>query len=435
MSISTTLLVLKILAYYQSVDAAYEEVKHVAEAHVAEINQGMETYGPAYVKELVDAIVRENKDKNLYMGFQGDEGRSGNFSPWPKLNKKNASKWHEIYFRQNKGEQLLHLYVRQYHYQDGEQLLMGYDLKDVDYIRAAFVRILVENIILSFILSFLLSLLLVWLLNRYLQRVNVSFDHIMLGDLGYRMKVISPIDQFGVLATNFNRMLEWINALVNTAKDSGNALAHDLRTPLSRHRLELVALSQNSQMPSELRQQVVDAIERVDMLVEMFDNILTIAKAESRSATELFERVNLADIVRDIVDFYEPMFEDKKVTIVKTLPDEDISILGDEQLLRQAVMNVIDNAAKYVPYKGTIDIVLSKNNHQVTLVIVDNGPGIPPHMIDKAKDRFFRADESRNTKGVGLGLSLVNAVAMLHRGVLELSNNDPGLKVCLTLNC
>ena len=428
LGLSLTLIILRTLVYIQSVDTAYADIREILRAHQEEISEGMDTYGSIYVKDLVETVTQQTEDRFLIIAFNDDGKISGNLDEWPDFKPEHG--WQETNTRRD-DDSPLHLYGKIVIYPDQSRLLIGYDLTKVDTLKNTLLHSLLWNTALSFLLAFALSALVVLVLNRHLAKINNACQHVMGGDMGYRIKVSSQFDQFDRLSGNINKMLDWIHALLETVKDSSNAMAHDLRTPLSRHRLELRALSENPDLPAALKKDMRNSIERVDTLIELFDNILNIAKAESRSSTELFETVGLSALVSNILDFYDPLLEERRITLTRSIPDEELSILGDKQLLSQAVMNLIDNAVKYIPEGSNITISLSSMPEQIWLQVADNGPGIPEEFLEKAKQRFFRIDESRHSIGTGLGLSLVNAVAKLHQGELILENNVPGLKVTL----
>ncbi len=425
--LSAVFIVLRIFIYHQSVQTAYADIRSLINAHVEEIGEGMVRNGAPYVANLVDAIVQETGDPRLYILFRSGHALAGNLKPSPAL--RDSPGWHEARVPRSDDKPPLHLVIRAIRYPDRSLLLVGYELERVDQARSTLFRTLLVNVALSFILSLLLSVALVLLLNRHLRQTNASFARVMSGNLAHRVPVRASFDQFDRLGANFNRMMDWINSLIETARDSGNALAHDLRTPLSRHRLELRALSDHHPaLPKELRDRLIESIGRVDSLVAMFDSILAIAKAESRTATELFEPVDVARLANDVLEFYEPLLEAKRLTLTRSVPASAVMLKGDKQLLGQAIVNLVDNAVKYTPDGGTIAVTLAAHAREIRFSVADNGPGIPAALRDKAKERFFRLDASRSGEGAGLGLSLVNAVAHLHRGDLLLAGNQPGLK-------
>ncbi len=432
-ALCTTLIVLRVQAYYQSLSTSYEDIRELINAHASDIDQEIEKYGAAGAKYLVHAIIEDTQDKHLYLSFRDGKSLTGNLETWPADVDPKAT-WQEIYIPEGNNKSV-HLLVKITPYKHKTYtLLIGYDLQRVDLLRDTLLRVAISNVLLSLFMSFVISVMVVWLINLYLQRINRAAERVMHGQLQYRVPVSGANDQFDKLSANINGMLDWIAALLGTVKDSTNALAHDMRTPLSRHRLELRALTDDPDLPKKTREKIRDAVKRVDGIVEMFDDILSIAKAESRSGTELFAPFDVTETVEDVIEFYASLLEKRSLQLTSEIPTQPVRLTGDKQLVTQAVVNLLDNAVKYTPEDGKINVSLRQEGDRIIIAIADNGPGIPAQFLDKAKERFFRVDESRNTPGTGLGLSLVNAVAGLHHGTLLLEDNHPGLRAILTVS-
>ena len=422
----------RVSAYAHTLRIAYADIKLIIDAHVEELNDSIDLYGINYAGNLVNDLIERADDEKLYIALNTSLGAVGNFPLIPDtlLNK---AGWTEVRIKAGNEPGQLHLNVRSVVYPDGSVLLVGYDLSYIDSIKHDLPKILFENIELALLLAMFISLILVWLLNRHVRKFNRAFENLRRGNLGYRMSVQDETDQFDRLARNLNRTLDWLNTILTTSRDLSNSLAHDLRTPLSRHRLELRAISEDESLRPELKARLDASIDQLDVLAEMFNNILTISKAESQSGTELFESVDIKELLRRILDFYAPMIEEKQVELVTKVPAPEVTAFGDRQLLGQAFLNLIDNAIKYTPRGGVIRAELSLGKGGVTLVVADTGSGVPPEMLDRVTERFFRADESRHLPGTGLGLSLVEAIAKLHSGSLLLENTFPGFKATLII--
>jgi hypothetical protein len=425
------LMTFRVIIYYESVAAAYADTQAIIEAHAQEIDEAVTRYGVKYLKILIREILKDPPDKRLYLAFRDSDEFMGNIGAWP-IFEDTGKKWQEISIPQGVGKKPLRLLVKTVILRK-TQLLIGYDLYRVDIARQGLLEDIFENVIFSLILSGFLSVIIIWLINRQFLKINRTCDAVIAGKISRRVPVRRANDQFDRLGLNINKMLDWINMLIDTVRDSTNALAHDMRTPLSFHRLELQALAGNPEVPKKAQDKMREAVARVDMLVEMFDNILSISKAESRSGTELFEAFDIAGAARDIVDFYAPLFEERAQILEEDIPKFSLSFYGDAQLIKQAMVNLIDNSIKYTPEGGKISVALRSEGDIVIFSVADNGPGIETELREKAKERFFRLDKSRNTVGSGLGLSLVNAVAGLHQGVFILEDNQPGLKTILRL--
>lgn len=457
MVLLATLLTVRVLMYEQTVATSYRDIKLVIDAHALEISEEEEQqryHAPntANAAGLVTNILEDSSDRNLYLLYQHRDHLTGNIESWPITaeNLPPQSEYFELPVIINPHKTPRTLLVKIVRYHSGDRLLVGYDLERIMLLRQTLYRSLIENIVLSFAISLLMSWVIVAFLNRHLRRFNIACDHIRAGDLGYKIAIDHSKDEFDKLAQNINQMLAWNKTLIDTIAESSNAIAHDMRTPLSFLRLELMAVSEDISLTASLKERILGQIERIDLLVEMFDHLINISKAESLSTTGLFEDFDIGLLLRDVIDFYLPMLEDKKIECRVHIPLGPILFRGDRQLMGQAFFNLMDNAYKYTPPAGVISISLnieqdgrgmkgrggmkgrSNESQAIEIIFADNGPGIEAEIVDKVKNRFFRGDASRHSAGHGLGLSLVNAVAILHHGHLNLGSNHPGLKACLS---
>lgn len=430
--ICAALMTFRVVIYYESVAAAYANTQAVIDAHAQEIEETVTRYGVGYVKLLIRVILKDPPDKRLYLAFRDDDEFMSNLAAWPALGNK-AEKWHEVSIPQGEGKKPLRLLVKSVNLRKGTELLVGYDLYRIDLAKHSLLEDAAQNVVISLIVSGLLSVILVWFINRQLLKINRTCDAVIAGNMARRVPVRRADDQFDRLGRNINKMLDWINTLLETVRDSSNALAHDMRTPLSFHRLELQALAQDDSVPGAVRDKIRAAVQRVDALVHMFDDILSISKAEARSGPELFAVFDIAEAARDTAAFYAPMLEEKGQFFAEDIPEGVLSFTGDEQMIKQAMVNLIDNAVKYTPEGGRVSVALARDPRGVTFTVADDGPGVEEDLRERAKERFFRLDKSRNTVGSGLGLSLVNAVAGLHQGTFTLEDNAPGLRAVLRL--
>ncbi len=316
---STTLVAIRVSIYAKSLHTAYGDIRLIIDAHAEELSENIERYGVAYANGVVNAVIRDAGDDNLYIALKSAHGVAGNFPPLPeKL--LTTDGWVDVFLNSDAASHPLHLNVRALHYPDGAVLFVGYDLSKVDAIRKALPESLFLNVELALVLALVISLLLVWLLNRHVRKFNVAFEKVRQGNIGYRLPVRSESDQFDRLGKNLNRMLDWLATMLSTSRDLSNSLAHDMRTPLSRHRLELRSISEDTRLPGGLKERLDSSVEQLDELVSMFDNILTIAEAESRGIIELFEPVDLNELVRKIVEFCTPMGDEKQLALQAQLP-------------------------------------------------------------------------------------------------------------------
>lgn len=269
-----------------------------------------------------------------------------------------------------------------------------------------------------------------------LERIHVlrqMVSAIVQGDLSHRLPTRPGGDELNTLAQTINRMLAQIEQLLHGMRDVSNAIAHDLRTPLAelRARLEELALTRP---PAEHTFAEVDAaVADVDRVISIFNALLRLAEIDSGMRRSGFVAVNLAEIAASAVDFYQPAAE-LRGSHLRLVGSQNATVSGDPVLLAQALGNLIDNALKYTPEGGSVTVsVLQRPDRSVELAVADTGPGIAEADKPRVIERFYRGDASRGTPGVGLGLSLVEAVARLHGSALVLDDNHPGLRVSMQL--
>ncbi|MEZ5935252.1 MAG: HAMP domain-containing sensor histidine kinase [Alphaproteobacteria bacterium] len=267
-------------------------------------------------------------------------------------------------------------------------------------------------------------------LLRRVDGINRTTERIMKGDLSQRIALNSSRgDEFDQLASNLNAMLEQIERLLNGMRQVTDNIAHDLRTPLNRmrSRIEVALLGDDGESSEALRPVLEQTLNDAETMIGTFNALLDIARAEAGSERAAFEKVELTPLVRDVVDLYRPLAEDKGQTIDVAI-ESDAVVDANRHLLAQALANLLDNAVKYTPEGGRISLTVSEGP---AISVADSGPGIPEGQRGKVLQRFVRLDETRATPGNGLGLSLVAAVARLHGAKLVLEDNQPGLRVRL----
>jgi PAS domain S-box-containing protein len=204
------------------------------------------------------------------------------------------------------------------------------------------------------------------------------------------------------------------------AKVVGDNIAHDLRTPLTRVRLRLERGREHAATLEELRAVTDQAIAGLDQSLATITALLRITEIEHSRRRERFSVVHLAPLVREVGDLYEPIAEDKSVTLLVEAPD-GATVHGDRDLLFEAVTNLIDNAVKFTPEGGRVELALLDQEGETVIRVIDTGPGISESEREAVTQRFYRSDKSRNVKGLGLGLSMVAAIVKLHSFRLRIS--------------
>jgi signal transduction histidine kinase len=248
--------------------------------------------------------------------------------------------------------------------------------------------------------------------NRLLE-VNRRIQRIVAGDLRERLPTCDRNDPFEQLAVSVNRMLDEIETLIHEITGAGNDIAHDLRTPLTRVRARLERGRANAATLDELRTAVDQSIASLDQSLAVVTALLRIAEIEHSRRLDCFSQVQLAPVLREVCDLYEPIAEDKGVALQVAIGDE-ATVRGDRDLLFEAVANLVDNAVKFTPEGGRVRLALLHREGENVIQVNDTGPGIPESEREAVVKRFYRSDKSRNTEGLGLGLSLVAAIVKLH---------------------
>jgi signal transduction histidine kinase len=270
------------------------------------------------------------------------------------------------------------------------------------------------------------------LLSR-VHSIRQTVSAIIHGDLKHRLPTHLNEDELNTLSQTINGMLDQIELLVHGVRNVSNSIAHDLRTPLAELRSRLEELTLIRPSAEETYEEIDAAVADVDRVIRIFDALLRLAEIDAGMRRSGFESLDVADLAANAVEFYEPAAELKNINL-KFRSDGPLLVSGDPVLLAQALSNLIDNALKYAPHNGAIEVAVKKRGEATAEISVsDNGPGIEDVEKTKVVERFYRGDASRGTPGVGLGLSLVQAVAKLHGSPLELYDHLPGLRVVLTL--
>jgi signal transduction histidine kinase len=313
----------------------------------------------------------------------------------------------------------------------GYRLLVARDLRDVSAFRARVTSTLAWSALLTLALGIAGSVLMTRHMLRRVETVNRTSERIIHGDLTQRVPVSGSGDEFDQLAGNLNAMLDQIELLMNGVRQVTDNIAHDLRTPLSRLRARIEVTLLEKPDAGRYADALRDTIAEADRLLGTFNALLSIGEAEAGSRRDAWGVVDLAEIARSVGDLYEPVAEENGFHLVVAI-DETLPVRGDRHLLSQAIANLLDNALKYAP-AGDVALTAHAQGDVARIEVEDHGPGVPADRRDAVFGRFVRLEHSRSTPGNGLGLSLVQAVAKLHAGTCRLEDNEPGLRVVLTV--
>ena len=313
-------------------------------------------------------------------------------------------------------------------FKDGSKLLIAQGIRGTEDLRETLFTIMAIIFSLIVIMTLTIGIFLGKSILSHTDNIKNACNSIINGDISKRIPIGQRNDEFDTISMYINSMLDELESFITQSKETANGIAHDLKTPLSRvrNKLEMLLLHNDEEFSNSLEAMLND----IDKIIKMLNSLLSISQIETGALRKNWHKINISKVIDEIVDFYQPFAEEKKIKIT-TVKESDVFISGNEQLLSQSMSNIIDNAIKYTPEGGKIDISINKKNGFTSIWVCDNGCGVNSKDYDTIVKKFVRLDESRNQSGNGLGLSLVKATADLHKAKLIFKDNNPGLCVAL----
>lgn len=315
----------------------------------------------------------------------------------------------------------------------GDQLLVGRDIEDREAIRAMIVKGLGWAAANAFVIAIGGGLLVRRAVLRRVDTINSTASAIMRGDLSRRLPTRDSSGELDQLAQTINLMLSRIERSIESMRNTANTIAHDLRTPLAELRGQLEELIRGSPSGDAVLDGVHKAVADIDRVIDAFNALMRLAEIDSGVRRSGFRKVDLGELATEVAELYGPLAEEKAAAFVVDAP-RSLAISGDPNLLAQAVGNLVDNAVKYTPPNGAVSLRIGRTDAgRVEIVVADSGPGIPLADRSRVTECFYRCEGTHNVAGIGLGLSLVDAVARLHDGELAFADNNPGLRATLRL--
>ncbi|RYE11163.1 MAG: HAMP domain-containing histidine kinase [Hyphomicrobiales bacterium] len=325
--------------------------------------------------------------------------------------------------------------VRSLTLEGGLRLVVGRDVVE----RRGFTAIVLQGFVYAvlgiLVFSTLAGLLTARRVLKRIDAINATSSKIMSGNLYERVPVTKANDEFDTLATSLNAMLDRIELLMQGLKEVTDNVAHDLKTPLTRMRTRAEAALRDTN-PAAQREALETTLEESDKLIRTFNALLMIARAEAGAPSGAFADVDVSKVAHDVAELYEPAAEEQGLTLAADIAP-DVHLRANRELIGQALVNLVENALKYYEpvegKEGRLGIAVSSANGRVLIAVTDNGPGIPAEDRARVVERFVRLEKSRTEPGSGLGLSLVAAVARLHRGEFRIEDNAPGVRAVIDL--
>ncbi|MEM7025241.1 MAG: HAMP domain-containing sensor histidine kinase [Pseudomonadota bacterium] len=408
----------------QTEDTIYAEITGLREQYMSR--------GLLGLKQVIDRRSAANPHRaSVYLLVDRYGNRiAGNLEGWP-TGEQGPDNWLSFKMRVMDGDrETTHRALgREFLLPEDIQLLVGRETESLVKVQALLQKAIGWGVGLTLLLGLVGGFLMSRGMLGRIDTINRTTRRIMAGDLSQRISLKGSRDEFDVLAGNLNAMLDQIESLLDGMREVTDNIAHDLRTPLNRmrSRLEVALLANPDQAEARklLEQTLVDA----DTVIQSFNALLSITRAEAGGERAAFKLVDLSELGRDLADLYGPLAEEKGLTFTSSCPP-GLVLQGNRHLLAQAVANLLDNAIKYPPAGGQVTLA---SRPGPVISVTDTGPGIPAAERERVLGRFVRLDKDRSSPGNGLGLSLVRAVAKLHDARLTLEDNNPGLRVSLLL--
>ncbi len=438
LSVATVVMVMAIHTYFSY--GFYISLGDAIEDEMAAFEQ---TYSGNSLDE-VNAYISERADSNWlfrysYLILDREQNKiAGNLDEIPQNSRPHKGGWLRFHadllnsYFIDFGSMVPAYVIKLSNMPNGDVLLVARSSNESMAIASAVMRALMQTMVVTILLGSVGGAIIARKSFQQIDKVNRSLKKIMTGNLSERIDVVHYRGEINQLAFSINLMLEKIESLMEGVKQVSDNIAHDLRTPLTRLRNHLCQLQERVDNANDA-EAVGELIDEADALLSTFNALLRIARIESGNRRSGFAPLDLKIILQDVVELYEPLALDKSISMHYDFEDQLITN-GDRDLLFQALANLVDNAIKYTPDDGRINIELEQVGNKARVTIADSGIGIPKEDADKVFRRFYRIESSRSEQpGNGLGLSLVLAVLNLHNADVQLSDNQPGLRVEIEL--
>jgi signal transduction histidine kinase len=311
------------------------------------------------------------------------------------------------------------------HLTNGTYLVIGRNSESLEQLQRVVLRALALGVIPAVALSLAAGAFLSWRTQKRVQQVHETAERIMLGHLRERLPTRGGRDEFDRLSISINHMLDEIERLLHELRATGDEIAHDLRTPLTRVRARLERGLTAGVGGQQLEIAVERAIVGLDSALGIVTALLRIREIEAGRRRLGFAGVDLGEIALAIEELYQPIAEEKQVSFeVDRQPVTEVR--GDRDLLMEALGNLVDNGIKFTPSGGSVRLSVFESGGRPIVRIADTGPGIEMAERGVVFTRFYRSESSRNHEGSGLGLSLVAAIAKLHSIDIVMNDNNPG---------
>jgi len=314
----------------------------------------------------------------------------------------------------------------------GVRIVVGHSIDEIRYFDHTLLKMLCVGLTLTIILAVGCGAALNAMSNRRIRAISLTGREIMAGQLNRRLPTRGTHHDLDRLAEIVNTMLDEIERLVAEVRGVCAGIAHDLRTPMTHLRAGLERARRRSNSVDDYESAVDAAIVQSDVVLNRFTALLRIAEIEADGRRASFGDVSLDTVIRDVVDLYEPVADDRGLTVSVHAPTT-VRVRGDIDLLFGAIENLLDNALKFTPGGGSISVETRMEAGEPVLQVADSGPGIEAGEREAVLRPFYRSpsQQAQAPAGHGLGLSLVAAIARVHDADVEIHDNQPGCRMVL----
>ncbi|MEQ9450248.1 MAG: HAMP domain-containing sensor histidine kinase [Pseudomonadales bacterium] len=414
------------IVYWSTIGFLERQTSSTIEVEIQGLAEQFERQGlSGLVSVVAQRVERDPRHRGVYL-FADRNFRplAGNLDRWP-TDVRGDGGW--VNFHYDLNDTSVPVRARILTVRPGLTLLVGRDIRELVQIRNVFKEAAMLGLLSTMFIALGGGVIVGLAAQRRIAEINRMTRGIVAGDFVERLIVPPDRDEYAVLIQNLNGMFDQIESLVMGMRSAGDSIAHDLRTPLTRLRNHLDRLARQ---PTVEGNQLNDCLADADSLLSTFAAILRISRLESGMYRREFRQINVATIAKDVCELYQALAEENGVAISLNTREPAIAV-GDQQLLAQALSNVLDNAIKYGKSGGSVEVGVASADGEVRVSVKDRGPGMASEDRVRVSERFTRLDEARNIQGNGLGLALTKAVAEQHGGTLLFEDNDPGAAVTL----
>ncbi len=424
-------LLLILVLWLASINILSSQVDAAIDADAQGLSEQWDEGGPSALLTTIRNRIETDVDRDsLYLVLDPFGRRlAGNLQNWP-AQVAQTGRGYEVQVERNGASNLARFH--RFSLPLGYSLLVGREVTSRAALRTLLTQTLAWALGLIALLSLAGAVFLQQLFSRMVRHVSQTADAISAGDLSRRVAISGRGDEFDRLAETINDMLDRLTRLMDGVRQVSNAIAHDLRTPITRARARLEDAASHGQTTDQLRGAIDRAVTDLDAITNVFHALLRISEIEAGARRSAFVQLDVAPLLRDLHELYAALAEENGLTL-DLRADGELPVRGDRELIQQAVANLLDNAIKFSPEGAVVTLAGETVGADLRISITDRGPGIPAAEVMRATERFYRGEQARNTPGFGLGLALVRAVAMLHGGSLLLEDAVPGLRAVLVV--